>query len=98
MRLSIGALLLYPWGMQSRATHATATHTTTILTADEQAAAQALMEARGIRRAHVHLCVAPLTRPSWELRGMILLEISCLVILLSTLPVVRDFLLARRWR
>ncbi len=58
MRLSIGARLLYPWGMQSRATHATATHTTTILTADEQAAVQALMEAHGIRRAHVHLGVA----------------------------------------
>ena len=44
--------------MQSRTTHANATHTTTILSADEQAAVRAIMAANGIRRAHVHLGVA----------------------------------------
>ena len=44
--------------MQSRTTHANPTHTTTILTSDEQAAVRAMMAAHGIRRAHVHLGVA----------------------------------------
>ena len=44
--------------MPSRTTHANATHTTTILTADEQASVRAIIAAHGIRRAHVHLGVA----------------------------------------